>query len=174
MKKFSLIVCLLFFTITTFALAKDKKINIDCTCQKAEYEETLGLMTDRSCEGSHNDMKLNRLSGSFTIFDPPLQNTNHSNLFLAEPLEAQLFYSEGSPNYYKWKETYRWKVDLENDEPFYAYHEFKIQINRININTTLDYRVTLSPGEDWPKELSYDDSLKLKVLYQCRLINNLL
>ena len=174
MKKLFLLIGLIFFTITSYVFAKNKEINIDCVCQKAEYEETLDIMTPRSCDGSHNDMKLNRLSGSFTIYDPPIAHINHSNLFLAEPLEAELSFAEGSPNYYKWNEIYRWKVDLEGDEPFYAYHEFKIQINRINLNTTLDYRVALRKGDLWPNDLSYEDSTKLKVLYQCKVIDNLL
>lgn len=173
MKKILLLVWMVFFINTSFVSAEEKKINIDCTCEKVEFEED-NVAINQSCEGTHNNLQLKRLSGNFTVMDPPVDDKNQSYFLLAEPIEAVLLSEKSMENFYKWREVFRWKLALNSEEPLYGYHEFKIQINRININTTFEYRIVVKAGEQWPKDLSFDDSTKLNVLYQCNLVDNLL
>jgi len=173
MKKILLVFGLVLFINSSYVAAEEKKINIDCTCQKVEFEED-NVAVNQSCEGTHNSLQLKRLSGNFTVFDPPVDGKNHSYITLAEPIETLLLYTESVENFYKWREVYRWQLEVDAEEPLYGYHEFKVKINRININTTFEYRIAVKPGEQWPEDLSFNDSAKLEVLYQCELVDNLL
>ena len=58
MKKILLVFGLVLFINSSYVAAEEKKINIDCTCQKVEFEED-NVAVNQSCEGTHNSLQLN-------------------------------------------------------------------------------------------------------------------
>ena len=112
MKKFFLSIILFLYLFSSSVLAEDKEINIDCSCQKAESENNEGFLTPMSCNSNYIGMELNRLSGSFITYDPPLGIFKTSDFFLADPITLPLKYSKPDANFYEWKISTRHEEEL--------------------------------------------------------------